>query len=638
MHNDHTTFGPVGKKALPKAAALGLLGPPKLSARLPLNLGIYGLTPGVLAPDWPSARRLLLVHNRRGLSRKNPLPGETLFGDFQPFEYPPYRLALPPGQPKTRKFPKPKGNKRPRASYDEVLGYLELVRTTGELTWPSPVCPAELPRMVRCLEHGIYPSAHYRCRRNDCTFCASRNVTLLARAIKRSHPKYFFCITQMADNWSAIKAFMDGLARYLRYHTGHQVSWCYSVEPNPEGTGYHLHGYSHNYLDDRHMTDYCLAHGAGLVGVERVPAKAKAHYFGYPMGTMRLDQYPTRDQAVTAREAYRRLNGTLLAHHSRDFFRDRQGKPMKQTEATTYTPPAPPLPIKVNRPKFLARPTTERLRHPLSREAFNEAMADDEAKTKPFQAHRENLHVSRPSLCVPVRGPGGPHRAGQLPDRYRRTVHHAAARTVVNRPHTGETKLTGRVVGGIRPEAHPPPPMESNRTTPEAAGPLAAALTVRERPSDGLLGPVGCGGTPRAAEGTPSPIPRPRQAGRPQGPGSNLAAKGFRLRAKEKTKEIAQPTPLPTTSCSAPPGKDSPFRPFCGPLYLIGAISTGAARRTPTVKGERHDQDHGQNRWRPREDSRSLLRPGYLDRPLVHVPGPWPPVLEDICEFPTVTA
>jgi hypothetical protein len=394
--NSHYTQPDRARKDGLAEAAYALPRPPKLSARLPHSLGIYGPNPHLLAPEWPSARTLLLDHNRRGLSRKNPLPGETLFADFQPFEYPPYRLALPPGQPKIRKFSKPKANKRPRPTYDEVLAYLDLAGTTGELIWPSLICPAELPRMVKCLEQGIYPSVHYRCRRNGCTFCASRNVTLLARAIKRSHPKYSFCITQMADNPSAIKAFMDGLARYLRYHTDHQVSWCYSVEPNPEGTGYHLHGYSHSPLDAHRMTNYSLAHGAGRVEVKPIPPKAKAYDFGYPMGTMRLDQYPTRGQAIAALEAYRRLNGTRLVHHSCDFFRDRQGKPMKQTEATTRTPPTPRLPIKHDRPKSLVRPATAPPCHPLPREAFNQAMADDEANTKPIQPHYENLHVSRP--------------------------------------------------------------------------------------------------------------------------------------------------------------------------------------------------------------------------------------------------
>ena len=400
MHNDHTTFGPVDKKALPEAAAYVLPVPPKISARLPLSLGTYGLSPPVLAPkEGPGARRLLLVY-RYCLSCETPktfLPGISPLGDFRLSPLSQNALALPPGK---KQLPKPKGEKRLYTCLRDRYAWVSRAFADGILEWPYLSCPAKVADNAALLQRGVHPLGLLRCRRNTCLFCASLNAFILSKAVETSNPLLSFSVTGLFDNWRDNQAFMNGMSRYIYEKTGHRPNWAWAVEPNPEGTGYHSHGYSHSPLDARYMTDYALAHGAGRVEVKPVPPGTTARYFGYPIGTLRLEEYSTREQAAQALQAYRQLNGTHQAHHSREFFGYRQGNPITEKEARHEAVrqhrdrgPATPRRYpkvnrpKVNRPEFLGRPTTPPLGHPLSREAFNQAMADDEAKRKPFQPH-----------------------------------------------------------------------------------------------------------------------------------------------------------------------------------------------------------------------------------------------------------
>jgi hypothetical protein len=182
---------------------------------------------------------------------------------------------------------------------------------------------------------------------------------------------------------------MAKISRDIDRQTGHRPSWVYAAEPNPAGTGNHVHGYTHDPLTTEQLTGYSLAHEGGWAQVQPVPRNAPARYFGYPMGTMRLDEYPTRAQAVQAVQAYQALNGAHLAYPTRRCYRDGHGVRITQGEATRQATkrymawcrqghegqPATSLPRRPNRPKLRAAPTRTEpetmLHHPISRVAFN---------------------------------------------------------------------------------------------------------------------------------------------------------------------------------------------------------------------------------------------------------------------------
>ena len=162
------------------------------------------------------------------------------------------------------------------------------------------------------LEQGVYWPTRFRCEKNDCLYCAPRNVTVLADAIKFSQPRVQFTITNVPDKWVDIQDFMFGLACSLnkRAKRNDKVSWLYAAEPNPGRPGAHVHGYAHGWLDQEHMATYSQAHGCGLVQVKPITFHRSAQ-FGYPMKHLRYQECTTREQAQRALTAYRELNGAV---------------------------------------------------------------------------------------------------------------------------------------------------------------------------------------------------------------------------------------------------------------------------------------------------------------------------------------
>jgi hypothetical protein len=152
-----------------------------------------------------------------------------------------------------------------------------------------------------------------------------------------SRPYIFFTITGVSARWEETKEFMNRLRVYLLRHNG-TPNWAYSVEPNPNGTGAHIHGYNHGWLDDTLVTTFSTRNGGGHANIKQLDYSRRfpQQYFQYPMKHLRLSKYPSRDDAEHALSVYRELNGGRLIHASTDFFRDDFGKVINQTTACDY--------------------------------------------------------------------------------------------------------------------------------------------------------------------------------------------------------------------------------------------------------------------------------------------------------------
>ncbi len=88
------------------------------------------------------------------------------------------------------------------------------------------------------------------------------------------------------------------------------------VEPNPAGTGYHVHAYQHG--DD--PTPY-IAEVAASAAIGWTDVVAYTHHTGPIDYGMKMAADPS-----TSTE-YLRVNGNRLGHHTRRFYRDAEGNP-----------------------------------------------------------------------------------------------------------------------------------------------------------------------------------------------------------------------------------------------------------------------------------------------------------------------
>jgi hypothetical protein len=210
-----------------------------------------------------------------------------------------------------------------------------------ESTQPKPrlVCPT--PKALGFyldLNTGEYVES--RCTRNTCPVCCVINSWGLSRAIRRADPDYSITVTQVGQTWAAIsvrmRKFFQELVKY--YPT---LKYCYSVEPNPQGTGNHAHGYIHTASNET-IYEAVVAKAASRAGLGTEFRLVKPQ----PNSTQSFYGYPTKTLADPAQQAtFMALNGTRLTHTSKSgFWRDgKNGPPLTFKRATSRKPYRKPV-------------------------------------------------------------------------------------------------------------------------------------------------------------------------------------------------------------------------------------------------------------------------------------------------------
>jgi hypothetical protein len=163
-----------------------------------------------------------------------------------------------------------------------------------------------------------------RCRRPDCLQDTRLRYKYLPDMVALAQPQYMVLLTNLVGDYRADRDRIADLQTGLRNQVG-VVQWLWTIEPNPNATGFHLHalGWGDHFSRDQ------LAEQAATVGyghTDLVPVTYDGD-FGY------IAKNVTHNQASLTEHI--RLNGRELIH-GRGFFRDgKTRQPLSQREART---------------------------------------------------------------------------------------------------------------------------------------------------------------------------------------------------------------------------------------------------------------------------------------------------------------
>jgi len=185
-------------------------------------------------------------------------------------------------------------------------------------------CPKASGRVVVELYSGmIYPD---RCRTSQCRFCLPLNARRRALAITYAGPRRMIRLSLLAGEsdqspcTTALKRV--GLIRRNIKRIGLEPGeWSFTIEKNPNGTGYHAHCLQHGRsIPQAELQESCVRAGAGFPHINSIKREGvwTSRYGlkgfgadGYGLKSFRPNGDPS--------EALR-INNGRLEHHSRGFF------------------------------------------------------------------------------------------------------------------------------------------------------------------------------------------------------------------------------------------------------------------------------------------------------------------------------
>jgi hypothetical protein len=170
-----------------------------------------------------------------------------------------------------------------------------------------------------------------RCTCLDCPVCAPIEARRVGRAIALARPERLVGLTLVGLDWEDIhqrfKKFMRVLGILVE-----PGKWAWGVQPNPLGTGNHIHAYQYGPA----FEPWDLAEAAAQAGMGReVDITDIDNLEGvrdYLVRDVRDSDKRASDLSDQAQE-YLRLNGGRLVHSSRGFFRDLAGNSLTLAEA-----------------------------------------------------------------------------------------------------------------------------------------------------------------------------------------------------------------------------------------------------------------------------------------------------------------
>lgn len=164
-----------------------------------------------------------------------------------------------------------------------------------------------------------------RCRRNACQYCLHGNARQRARAIAYSKPERAILLTQAGDDWQTVRPRMYRLKYEAQKALGNPFEWVYHVEPNPKGTGHHVHAWQKGaFIPQALLSDVADSVGFGpFARINKIRAVGNAASYG-----LKGLGYGLKGAlAVETSAAYLQANGRRLTHQSRGFFVDSEGNP-----------------------------------------------------------------------------------------------------------------------------------------------------------------------------------------------------------------------------------------------------------------------------------------------------------------------
>jgi hypothetical protein len=132
-------------------------------------------------------------------------------------------------------------------------------------------------------------------------------------------------LTLVGDNFGQIRERMKVL-RYRLAQEVEDVRWLWHVEPNPQGTGHHVHAWQRgSYVPQRLLSARARSVGMGsFATVNKIRSAAGASQYGLKGLGYGLKGVEQDDEGLT----YLRENGHRLTHQSRGFFQSADGATM----------------------------------------------------------------------------------------------------------------------------------------------------------------------------------------------------------------------------------------------------------------------------------------------------------------------
>lgn len=207
----------------------------------------------------------------------------------------------------------------------ERLRLASLASTDQTSTAERPTsCPRASDRVVVELHSGqVFPD---RCRSNGCAFCLPLNARRRCLAITLAAPQRMIRLSQVAEDHtvevaSTARRRINRVREYLKRFGRDPGEWCYTIEKNPEESGYHAHCLQRGrFIPQDELQEACLRAFAGIPYINAISREGiwTSRYGlkgfgadGYGLKTFR----PNADSAEALR-----INKGRLEHHSTAFY------------------------------------------------------------------------------------------------------------------------------------------------------------------------------------------------------------------------------------------------------------------------------------------------------------------------------
>jgi len=180
-----------------------------------------------------------------------------------------------------------------------------------------------------------------RCRRNKCDWCLPINARRRALAMTAASPQRMIRLSLVAgtrdrDPLDTARTRIKRVRQALKRMGVLSGEWCWTMEVNPAGTGYHAHAVQHGpYISQAQLQTACERGGAGIPYINAIktsPSRTSRYGLkafgatGYGLKTYRTES--------TGREALA-LNHNRLEHHTPGFFTI-NGERMAPRQAEQY--------------------------------------------------------------------------------------------------------------------------------------------------------------------------------------------------------------------------------------------------------------------------------------------------------------
>lgn len=195
-----------------------------------------------------------------------------------------------------------------------------------------PVCPYVEGRIVVDLVTGEHwPDG---CRTLTCAICLPILARRRAFAITLAEPYRMVTLTGVAeaeaeDVYPTVRKRISLVRRNLKRKGIEPGEWCWTVEKNPKGTGYHVHALQRGkYISQNALQAACKSAKAGIPDIRAIKRTTKwvSRYGlkGFGADGYGLKTFRATDSATNAL----RINAGALEHHSRGFY-DYRGSIMR---------------------------------------------------------------------------------------------------------------------------------------------------------------------------------------------------------------------------------------------------------------------------------------------------------------------